>query len=441
MKRAAIYARVSSDRQAQEGDSIPAQLDALRKWVKDKHYILVGEYVDDGVSGQKIKRDELTRLLDDVKADRIDIIVFVRLDRWFRSIRHYVATQELLDKHNVQWIAIWEPIYDTTTPQGRLIVNQMMSIAQFEAENTGARIRQVFDYKVKQGEVITGKIPLGYKIENKHLVPDDNADVAVDMFAHFDFVGSLSELGTYMLEMHGISRTLATWRSCLKNTLYIGQYRDNTQYCQQIIDKSLFESVQRKLKNNVKSTPNRDTFIFTGLLKCGRCGASMCGCHLKQTLADGTVKRYKAYRCPSASQPGKKHPNTAKRESVIERYLVSHVAELAEKEKLIRTQKKPVDNRKVINGLRQKVDRLKNLYVNGLIDIDEYRADKERYLAEIAALEAQKQPSTASLDKISKIDFKSLYGTFTDVEKAYLWHSIIEYIEFTSDGITPHFLE
>lgn len=84
---------------------------------------------------------------------------------------------------------------------------------------------------------------------------------------------------------------------------------------------------------------------------------------------------------------------------------------------------------------------MKNLYVNGLIDIDEYRADKERYLAEIAALEAQKQPSTAPLDKISKIDFKSLYGTFTDVEKAYLWHSIIEYIEFTSDGITPHFLE
>ena len=132
MKKTAIYIRVSSDRQVQEGDSIAAQRDALIKYVNDRpDLVLAGEYLDDGVSGQKDKRDELQRLLDDVRQNRIDLIIFTKLDRWFRSVRHYTATQEVLDRHSVTWTAIWESIYDTTTPQGRLIVNQMMSIAQF----------------------------------------------------------------------------------------------------------------------------------------------------------------------------------------------------------------------------------------------------------------------------------------------------------------------
>ena len=149
MKRTAIYLRVSTDQQSREGDSIPAQRDALKKYI-DEHddLIFAGEYLDDGVSGTKLDRDELQRLLEDVKAGKIDLILVVKLDRWFRSIRHYINTQELLDKYNVGWTAIWEQIYDSTTPQGRLIINQMMSIAQFEAENTGQRIRQVFAWRL-----------------------------------------------------------------------------------------------------------------------------------------------------------------------------------------------------------------------------------------------------------------------------------------------------
>lgn len=440
MKRTAIYARVSSDKQAQEGDSIPAQLDALRKWVKEKHYILVGEYVDDGVSGQKIQRDELQRLLDDVKADRIDLICFVKLDRWFRSIRHYVATQETLDKHGVQWVAIWEPIYDTTTPQGRLIVNQMMSIAQFEAENTGSRIRQVFQYKVQQGEVISGSVPLGYKIENKRIVTDENAAIALDIFKRYDFTGNLNDVCRYALERYGLSKNRTTWKHMLKNRLYIGEYHGQKNFCPAIVPDELFESVQRRLAHNIKDDNRRDTYIFSGLLYCPICGSVMSGAH--STYNKGNKQyRYKAYRCSKNFRSPVKHKTVTRFESTLEKYLVGHVAELAEKEKLIRTTKKPADNRKAINGLQKKVDRLKDLYVNGLIDIDEYRADKERYLAEIAALEAQKQPDTSSLDKVSRIDFKSLYGTFTDAEKAYLWHSIIKRIEWGNDGIKPYFLD
>ena len=125
MKRVAIYMRVSSFKQVQEGDSIAAQRSALTAYIAGRpDLVLAGEYLDDGVSGTKYsQRDELQRLLDDVRDGNIDLIIFTKLDRWFRSVRHYTATQEVLDKYNVQWTAIWEPIYDTTTPQGRLIVN------------------------------------------------------------------------------------------------------------------------------------------------------------------------------------------------------------------------------------------------------------------------------------------------------------------------------
>ena len=120
MKRVALYMRVSSDQQAKEGDSIPAQRDALTKYAKEKGYSIVGEHLDDGISGTKYsQRDELQRMLSDVQAGKIDLIIFTRLDRFFRSVRHYTATQAILDKHNVGWLAIWEPVYDTTTPQGR----------------------------------------------------------------------------------------------------------------------------------------------------------------------------------------------------------------------------------------------------------------------------------------------------------------------------------
>jgi DNA invertase Pin-like site-specific DNA recombinase len=144
MKRIAIYMRVSTDKQAQEGDSIPAQRDALLKYINTHDdMILAGEYLDDGISGTRSDRDELCRMLDDVQAGKVDLILVTKLDRLYRSIRHYLNMMEQLDKAGVGWLAIWEPIYDTTTPQGRLIVNQMMSIAQFEAEQTGQRVRQV----------------------------------------------------------------------------------------------------------------------------------------------------------------------------------------------------------------------------------------------------------------------------------------------------------
>ena len=275
MTRTALYVRVSSQQQVHEGDSIAAQLDALRKYAKANKMKIVGEYVDDGISGTKYsKRDELQRLLAEVEADRVDLICFTKLDRWFRSIKHYVNTQAILDAHNVDWLAIWEPVYDTTTPAGRLIVNQMMSIAQFEAENTSARIKHVQAYKVSQREVISGNVTPGYKIENKHLVVDpEKADAVRLCFDTFLRTESLTAASRAVQDF-GFPRSVNGIKQLLRREVYTGRAYGLDDYCEPIIDRATFDAVQRLLPLNVKSNA-KHVYLFSGLLRCKDCGCVM----------------------------------------------------------------------------------------------------------------------------------------------------------------------
>lgn len=114
MKRVCIYMRVSSDKQAQEGDSIPAQRDALHRYI-DAHpdMICVGEYLDDGISGTKEDRDDLQRMLTAVRNGEIDLILVTKLDRLYRSIRHFLNLQDTLDRCGVGWLAIMALVFIT----------------------------------------------------------------------------------------------------------------------------------------------------------------------------------------------------------------------------------------------------------------------------------------------------------------------------------------
>ena len=151
--RAALYARVSTFQQTDK-DSIPAQVDALKKYAEEHNYTIQDVYVDDGVSGSLLtERDELQRLLSNVEAGNIDIILVCKLDRWFRSVKHYMSVQEILDRHGVPWKTIWEN-YETESPTGRLMVTQMLAFAEYECSNTSLRINKTFDYKKKQGSLI-----------------------------------------------------------------------------------------------------------------------------------------------------------------------------------------------------------------------------------------------------------------------------------------------
>ena len=173
VKRAALYARVSTEEQAMHGVSLEAQINRLTQFATENELDVTDIYVDEGISARKryTARAEFMRMLEDVKSGKIDIIIFVKLDRWFRNVADYYEVQAILDKHNVLWLTTEED-YDTTTANGRLALNIKLAIAQDESDRTSERIKFVFKNMVKEGKVISGSVPLGYKIENKRMVID-----------------------------------------------------------------------------------------------------------------------------------------------------------------------------------------------------------------------------------------------------------------------------
>lgn len=434
IKKTAIYIRVSSDKQAQDGDSIGAQRDALMNYVSShEDLVFAGEYLDDGISGTKYNRDELQRLLDDVRAGKVNLVLFCKLDRWFRSVRHYTATQEILDRYNVGWTAIWEPIYDTTTPQGRLIVNQMMSIAQFEAENTGQRIRQVQAYKVTQGEVISGSAPWGYSIKDKHLVPNEYAEHVLRAFKAFSINGSINGTLVEINGLEGLPRLQRGLKSMLSNPVYIGEYRGNPNFCPPIIPRDLWDEVQRQLPMNVKKS-QRHCYIFSGLVYCEECGCAMGGNARKRMRQKGEVLTLQ-YRCPKHFQRKPAQCINAKvlSEPVLERLLVAELEKTVQRVDIEVKQKKPRDNSAQIAAVTRKIERLKELYLNDLITLDEYKQDKDALTAKLESLRAQNTPVFAPIRALKGVNITEVYKSLTPQEKRRFWRSIVSRIYFNAE--------
>ena len=432
--RTALYARVSTEIQAREGDSIQAQLDALRKYAKDHNYEIVGEFCDDGVSGTLLEeRDELQNLLDMVKRGEVDLILFTRLDRWFRSIRHYLNVQDTLDRYGVPWRTIWET-FETQTPQGRFMVNQTMSFAQYESETTTTRINHVFDYKKQNHEVLSGKVPIGYMIVDKHLVPNhETIDVARNTFDTYVATGSICET---LRQMQGfdVPKTQRAMKLMLQNRKYIGEAYGIENYHEAIIDRDTFDLVQEMLSQN-KRKARRYEYIFSGMVWCTDCGRKMTGTtdeyHQKKI-------RYKVYRCMYHYRTIPTCGNTKTlNEEKLERYLVANLRTLAFSEINEGKDKDHPDYDKLIEATERKMERLKELYVNELIGLDEYKVDIASYKADIERFkrEARKYTSDSkeALKSLVGTNVEDWYWTLSVAEKRTLWLGVIEKIWYGSD--------
>ena len=257
MIRAAAYIRVSTEEQVLHGYSLDAQREALAKYEEEHDDVqIVGWYADEGISARKkaTKRKALQQLLADLEPKQIDMILFIKLDRWFRNIAEYHKVQEVLDEHNVHWKAILEN-YDTSTASGRLHVNIMLSVAQDEADRTSERIKFVYQEKLARRELLNDKLPLGLmKDENDHGVPDpETVDIVIDLFKRYDENNSLRQVNQYLNDVYGINRTLRSTGKMLRNRLYIGEYQGIPNFLPAIIEEDLFNRVQVKLASNIKA--------------------------------------------------------------------------------------------------------------------------------------------------------------------------------------------
>lgn len=307
--------------------------------------------------------------------------------------------------------------------------------AELEAQNVATRVKDVFSNKVLNGEVITGKTPLGYKIKNKHLVPDEQAPAAQAAFSHYLKYNSLRRTLRMLNDDFGIVMTIQNLRkSVLENTKYIGLYRENPNFCPRLVDDETFYQVQDLLAKNIRSS-QKYTFLFSGLLVCNSCGRKMVSCHINvKSVRKDVVRRYRypAYHCQTYSRSHTCDNGGEIREVRIEEYLLANLqneirAYIAEYQTIRARQ---VDYRFKRRSLQTKIDRLKDLYLAEALTLEEFKRYRAEYLEQLAAIPSGIEPAKdfSHLEQVLNMDFENIYNTFNNEERRRFWRSIIREI-------------
>ncbi|MBY2071849.1 recombinase family protein [Clostridioides difficile] len=452
MLRVALYIRVSTEEQALNGDSIRTQIEALEQYSKENDFNIVGKYIDEGCSATNLKRPNLQRLLRDVEKDKVDLVLMTKIDRLSRGVKNYYKIMETFEKHKCDWKTILEN-YDSSTAAGRLHINIMLSVAENEAAQTSERIKFVFQDKLRRKEVISGTIPIGYKIENKHLVIDKEKKYIVKaIFDEYEKSGSVRTLIETINNLHGELYSYNKIKNILRNELYIGIYNKRgfyvEDYCEPIISKKQFKQIQRILEKNKKTTPNKNIHyhIFSGLLKCKECGYT-----LKGNSSNVGEKLYLSYRCSTFYLNKNCVHNVTHNEKHIENYLLTnlkpqlhkHMVKLEAQNEKIRQNKKSnkKDEKKKI---MKKLDKIKDLYLEDLIDKETYRKDYEKLQFQLDNITEEQESQiidTSHIKKFLDIDINEMYSDLSRVERRRFWLSIIDYIEIDNDkNITINFI-
>lgn len=439
--RVALYVRVSGEEQKIKGLSLEAQQERLEEYARERGWVITGIYIDAAKTARKKihKRVEFQKMIESVKRDEVDVLLFTRLDRWFRSVGDYYKVMEILDAHNCGWKTTDEE-YDTTTANGRLYINVKLSIAQNEADICGERIDVVFDSKIAHGTVISGATTFGYRINEEKKLEIEPEDAAIVRDAFDRFESTVTQQGTvrYIREKYGVNWCLDTFKRMLTEKLYTGVYdrggRYNPNFCPAIIKHEQFDRVQELLKRNARHTPAGRIYIFTSILKCAECNHSLVG----RIAYKGADKYY--YRCNQHFQRGRCIHKKEAREDRIEEWLLANLANELERSKMewesSATRKKRVNSSSKKAALKNKLTKLKELYVNDLIDIDEYKKDFEIYTAALKQIPEQTQesaPNFAAVERLLQSDFRAMYDIMSREEKRTLWRSIIKEIRVDND--------
>jgi site-specific DNA recombinase len=289
--RCAIYTRVSTEHGLeQDFNSLDAQHDAAQAYIRSQAHAgwtLRARYADGGYSGGSTERPALQRLLADVKAGKIDVIVVYKVDRLTRSLADFAKLVELFDGHGVSFVSVTQQ-FNTTTSMGRLTLNVLLSFAQFEREVTSERIRDKIAASKRKGLWVGGIVPLGYATKDRKIVVvEEEAERVRTIFRSYLRLGSLNRLMADLRERRIVTkvRSLKTGQTIggipftrgplahfLRNRFYIGEvvYKGEFFPGEQpaIIDRDLFDAVQAKL--NAQRNNHTAARAQSGSLLIGR---------------------------------------------------------------------------------------------------------------------------------------------------------------------------
>jgi len=328
--RCAIYTRKSHEEGLeQEFNSLHAQREAGEAYIASQRHAgwvaLPTDYSDGGFTGGNMDRPGLEKLLADIQRNRVDCVVVYKVDRLSRSLMDFAQMISLFDQHDVAFVSVTQH-FDTSTSMGRLILNVLLSFAQFEREIIGERIRDKKLATAKQGKYVGGQPFLGYDIdrERKRLIVNPaEAQIVREIFEAF--IRTRSTL-VVARELNATGYRTKQYKA-IKNGKVVGGKRWNKVYVYRVVtnrkylgevvhkgqsypgeheavlDRRQWDEAQRIMADNYHAradkTRQKVQALLTGIVRCGHCGKAMGASHTKRR-----GRRYRYYVCNHAEKNG-----------------------------------------------------------------------------------------------------------------------------------------
>lgn len=465
--RCAIYRRVSTNDQVQEGFSLEAQKMRLTAYVQSQGWNLIEDYVDEGFSAKNIERPAMQRLMKDIEKQKFDVILVYRLDRFVRSVSDLHSLLQLMDKHDVKFKSATE-VFETTSASGRLFITIIATLAQWERETIAERVFENMLKRSEQGKRNGAPAPFGYDLVDGNLVINEQEAKWVRfMFDKYHTHGS-QNIAKQLNNMGVKTKRGEVWsdfavRYVLRNPINCGyirwNYRSNAkgkftgeevvkpidqENFNPIIEKNLFDEIQKiyKSRSNMAFKSNNH-YPFSGIAVCSCCGKTFSGCQRKRK--SGSMYRF--YKCQGRFKFGICNVQAISEEAIEKAFLdildiKLTVPALEEKKNhwdLVLINKKK-------QQLMQKKERAEELYIEGNIDKGRYllmieKVNDEEF--ELIEIEKQFEEDASYEDILNVVKLlKSKWYDISHEAKKRAIHSLfksitIEVVEPTKMGKYP----
>lgn len=383
-KIAGIYKRVSTLNQKREGFSLQEQEEKLREFCKFKGYEIYKVYEDAGISAKNDKRPAYQEMIQDIKDKKINVIVAFKLDRLTRSVYDIEKLMKFVNDYECD-IDCMADESNTTTSNGRMVMRIMTSVSQNEIEKCSERTKFGMVGAIKSGH-IPNRSPLGFKRDNKKLVPDPlTKDIVVRVFDLYLEGKSHQTIANIFNKEKVLGKTNwydTTIQKILSNELYKGDFvngkrtKHPTYYedvVEPIVSKEKWDNCQYQKQRNARHYERTATYLFTNKLVCSKCGRFLGGS--ATTKKNG--KKYYYYKC--------EHCKTTFKEQEIEENMLGSIIELTKTDELIndyytpfiksKYDNKQIDYDKQIKDLDKQLDRIKTAYIKGIMKLEDFDKD------------------------------------------------------------------
>ena len=472
MNKVALYVRVSTTSQLEEGYSIEEQKAKLESYCDIKDWHVYKVYTDGGFSGSTTERPALEQLIKDAQSKLFDTVLVYKLDRLSRSQKDTLyLIEDIFLKNNIEFVSLLEN-FDTSTPFGRAVIGLLSVFAQLEREQIKERMQLGKLGRAKSGKsMMWAKTSYGYnynKDTGTMTVNEYEALAVKEIYASYLAGMSITKLRDKINEEYPKQPAWSyrTIRGILANPVYCGlnQYKGQTFQGthKAIISLDDFEQTQRELAKRQQTAkelsnprPFQAKYMLSGLAQCGYCHAPL-KVILGQKRKDGTrFKRYECYqRHPRKTKGVTVYNDNQKCDSgyydmdLLEHYVLTRIAQLQNdpdkiKELFSDDTSPAVDKQaiqKQIDSLTLKLSKLNDLYLDDRITLDELRAKSSDFIKQRSALEEEmKKASTdkqaGQREKIEKLlDASSVLDMSYDNQKVIV-RELIDKVQVTSDKI------